>query len=89
MRHMRFVPVVLALAVPLVPAVARAQTGAPIGVCPTGGGWAVDGYSSDNESAILVDQVYGNNNGLLCVKWPGNAPYPMLVDDVAAPAAQR
>lgn len=69
---------------------AAAQTGAPIGGCPTAGGWQLDDYASDNQSAILVDQVYGNNDGYLCVKLPSDhAPYPMLIDDVASLAAGR
>ena len=75
--------VTAAVAVPVLAASpAGATTGHPVGGCATSAGWILAGYVPENGSAVLVDQVYGNNDGWLCVKYlPAAAPFPILVDN--------
>ena len=79
------------VAVGLAPLGASAQSGHPIGGCPTNGGWELVPAQYQYEANYIVDWVRGNQDGYLCDKLPPghdgnpNASWDDVIDNVVQP----
>lgn len=58
-------------------------TGHPVGGCPVNGGWVLSAADYTRTPHYLVDYVYGNRDGYLCAKDPGDPPgNNFIIDNV-------